>query len=90
MVQSEPTTATNASDDHLHGQTYCIWHICKQCGMLVGNIAEYSVACFAGNPPSVLPWTGLAAEDDDDPGNHDAEDVGAVSGPRSDTDIRLA
>lgn len=61
----------------------------KKRGLLVGTVAEYTAACFDGNPPPIFPWTGLAAEDDDEEGS-DVDDVGAVSGPRRDTDIQLA
>ena len=33
------------------------------------HYAEYTTACFDGNPPPIFPWTGLAAEDDDEEGS---------------------
>ena len=62
----------------------------KKRGLMVGTVAEYTTACFDRNPPPIFPWTGLAAEDDDEEGSDVDDDVGAVSGPRRDTDIQLA
>ena len=65
----------------------------RQRGMLDGSVTNYMAQQFAGEPPSIRPWTGAsvdssdASDSDGDEGDHDIE---PVSGPRAKTNIWLA